>query len=222
MEVKFKQKITVYKYLVMFDLASKTTGVCLYDLLQQKPVSTKILKVLKTQELQSAELLDLIDGYFNELYSKGIKKEEILVSKEAMPTQLRGGNSTVQTFIALARSHAILDTYLFKNKIATYDYIGVYPVSTHAYFKRLINADKDYKVTKEDIREYLYRLYSIKDLTLDESDSIFLAKTLVEVNWNKDINEKIKELKRHKKTLKATHAIALVDKEIESMESMKN
>ena len=139
-----------------------------------------------------------------------------------MPTQLRGGNSTVQTFIALARSHAILDTYLFKNKIATYDYIGVYPVSTHAYFKRLINADKDYKVTKEDIREYLYRLYSIKDLTLDESDSIFLAKTLVEVNWNKDINEKIKELKRHKKTLKAIHAIALVDKEIKSMESMKN
>lgn len=182
MEIKFKQKLTVYKYLIMFDLASKTTGVCLYDLIQNKPVSTKILKVMKTQELQSAELLDLIDGYFNELYSQGIKKEEILVSKEAMPTQLRGGNSTVQTFIALARSHAILDTYLFKNKIATYDYIGVYPVSTHAYFKRLIGADKDYKVTKEDIREYLYRLYSIENLSLDESDSIFLAKTLIEVN----------------------------------------
>lgn len=182
MEIKYKQKITVYKYLVMFDLASKITGVCLFDLVQKKPVSTKIIKVTGTQELQSAELLDLINNYFNELYSQGIKKEEILVSKEAMPTQLRGGNSTVQTFIALSRSHAILDTYLFKNNIATYDYIGVYPVSTHAYFKRLINADKDYKVTKEAIREYLYSIYTIEQLTLDESDAIFLAKTLIEVN----------------------------------------
>lgn len=224
MQVKFTKKITDYKYLVMFDLASRVSGVCLWDLIKNIPISTDKIIVSGELELPVAEQYLLIDQYFQKIQTKyNIKKEEILVSFEAAPSQIRSGNaSTIQTFIALAKSHAILDYFLYSNDIATYDYVGVYPITTHAFFKQIMGLGKDDKVKKEDIREYLYKEYNLSNLSLDESDAIFLALTLVKSKWNKDIQEKIREKKRHKKTLKAPHAIKSVEEEIAFLNNIMN
>lgn len=221
MEIKFNIAFSTYRYLVMFDLASKVTGVCLWDIKNNKPVQTSILKVSGQQELPAAELYNLIDNYFQALNKSGILLSEVIVYKEAMPTQLRGGNSTVQTFIALARSHAILDLYTYMHNIAIYDYTGVYPASTHAYFKKIKGWSNDHSVQKADIRDYIQQEYKLENLSLDESDSVFLAKTFVDVKWNKDLDEKIKEIKRHCKTLKANHAIEACGKEIQWLVDLK-
>lgn len=224
MQIKFTKKITDYKYLIMFDLASKVSGVCLWDLTQNIPISTDKIIVSGELELPVAEQYLLIEQYFQKIQTKyHINKEEILVSFEAAPAQIRSGNaSTIQTFIALAKSHAILDYFLYSNNIATYDYVGVYPITTHAFFKQIMGWGKDDKVKKEDIREYLYKEYHLSDLSLDESDAVFLAQTLVKSKWNKDIQEKIREKKRHKKTLKAPHAIKAIEEEIAFLNDIMN
>lgn len=222
MEIKFKKALTEFDCLVMFDLASKVSGVCLWDLRKNAPIKTSVLKVSGSSESPVAELWGLIDSYFGELNKISISSDRVLVAKEAMPTQLRGGSSTVQTFLALARSHATLDLYLQLHGIAAYDHVGVYPISTHAYLKKLNGWEAGHPVEKIDIREFVEREYGLMGLTLDESDSVFLAKTFVDVKWNKDIDERIREVKRHKKGLKAPHAIASCDDEIARLASLKN
>lgn len=206
MEIKLKRGLGEFKYLVMFDLASKVTGVCLWDIAAARPVRTDVLRVAGRIELPAAELGSLIDGYFADLDKTGISLDQILVAKEAMPTQLRGGSSTVQTFLALARSHAILDYYLYSKGIATYDYVGVYPISTHSHLKKLRGWESSHPVDKTDIREFVTETYGLTDLSLDESDAVFLAKTLVDVKWDNDVRDRIREVKRHMKELKAEHA----------------
>lgn len=223
MEIKFKKTLDSYKFIVMFDLASKNTGVCVWNLRTSSPYFTTVIKVKGECELPAAELEQKIDGFFENLREvHGIAMSDILVVKEAMPSQLRGGSSTVQTFVALARTHCVLDTYLYKNNIDTYDYIGIYPITWHNYFKRIINADKEFKVDKKVVYDYNIKEYNIRNpLTLDESDAIFLSKTFVDIKWNNDIDEEVREKKRHRKTLKAPHAIKAIDEEIEKLKQLK-
>ena len=224
MEIKFKNKLNSYKYLVMFDLASRNTGVCLWDLQKQCPIETKALIVTGKEELPTFELLHILKDYFMFISFKyGINlQRDILVAKEAMPSQLHGGSSTVQTFVALAKSHSVLDTFLIENKIATYDYVGVYPITWHNYFKKINNLSKDDKVTKEVVFDYVISNYTFDhQLTLDESDAVFLCYTFINVKWNNDIAEQIREVKRHRKTLKAPHAIKSCDLEISRLEGLK-
>lgn len=159
MQVKFKQELLQYKYLVMFDLASKKTGVCVFDLANKRPFYTEVIEVEGHQELSTAELQEKINNFFLNLTHHNISLSQILVSKERMPTQIHGGSSTVQTFVALARSHAILDTYLYTHEIATYDYIGVAPITTHSYIRKLLNLEKTDKITKDIIRDYVIAEY---------------------------------------------------------------
>ena len=224
MEVKFKKNIKDFKYLLMFDLASKNSGVCLWDLAKNEPVLTDTLKVKGELELPAAELLKLIIEFINDLVLKigGFSVDDILVVKEAMPTQLRGGSSTVQTFIALARSHCTLDTVLYQNKMPTYDYTGIYPSTWHSYFKKIKNLSKDDKVTKELVHEYVINKYHLsEDISLDETDAVFMCEAFLAVKWNNDLKERILEVKRHRKTLKAPHAIKFCDEEIERLSGLK-
>lgn len=116
MEIKFKESLKSYHYLVMFDLASRTTGICVYDLTNNKPKFTTTIQVKGECELPAVELEEKIHAFMKDLPAQlYATKGQILVCKEAQPVQLRGGSSTISTFIALARSHAILDTYLYKN-----------------------------------------------------------------------------------------------------------
>lgn len=223
MKIKLTKKIDDYNYLLMFDLASKNTGVCLWDLHYNRPLYTTCLKVKGEEELPSAELLHILKNFFKYIISSfPISLKEILVVKEAMPTQLRGGSSTIQTFIAISRSHAILDTFLYEENIDTYDYTGIYPITWHNYFKKVCNLGKDDKVTKEAVNDYVKQQYSlIDDITLDETDAVFMCKTFIDIKWNADVQEGIREEKRHRKTLKAAHAINSCDKRIKALEGLK-
>lgn len=221
MEIKFKNSLSDYKYLIMFDLASRITGVCIWDIQYNIPLKTKVLKVDKDHELGAAALYSEIDNFFNSLQTEGINLSDILVYKEAMPVQLRGGSSTVQTFIALAKSHAILDYYIYSHNIAMYDYVGVYPISTHAYLKHLMGWDNKHKVDKKDIQQYIQSIYGLDNISFDESDAVFLAKTFIDIKWNKDLEEQIRAIKKHCKTLKAEHSINSCLTEINRLQGLK-
>ena len=223
MEIKFKHSITDYKYLVMFDLASKITGVCVWDIQKHIPCYTTILNTsLENEELPVANLYNLLDRFFEKLYTEQqILATDILVYKEAMPVQLRGGSSTVQTFVALARSHAILDLYTFSHNIAIYDYVGVYPATTHAYYKKIQQLESKEKVTKELIKDYIEQKYNIQCKYCDESDAIFLALTFVENKWDKDLVEAQRLQKKHLKELVSEKAKSTVLEKIEYLEALK-
>lgn len=218
MEIKYQKQLCSYKYLVMFDLASNITGVCLWDISLHRPARTDVIKT--SGKFKTISLYDSIAQYFSDLFSSGICASDVLVYKEAMPTQLRGGASTIQTFISLAKSHAVLNLYLLQNNIDFYDDVGVYPASTKAYFKRL-NPSFESTVTKEDVRDYVSSLYNLSCLSLDESDAVFLAMTFVDVKWDNDIGEAIREIKRHKKTLVSPSAKNEQDKKILVLSSLK-
>ena len=183
MIVKGNKKITDYKYLIMFDLASKLTGVCVWDLIQKKPVKTEQIKVnVDSKRLAVGQLYELIKKFLIEVEEEfKINSENYFISFEAAPSQIRGGGgSTIQTFVALARAHATLDLYTFLEGRDVYDYVGIYPISTHAYLKKLVGFDKDHKVTKDDIKDYVYKTYGVGGVSYDETDAVFLAKTLVD------------------------------------------
>ena len=218
MVIQGKKSLEDYKYLVMFDLASHNSGVCLWDIQANSPLEAFSIVANKVDGVFVSELYNQLGVFFDKLKERGIKKEEIFVSKEAMPVQLRGGSSTVQTFIAMAKAHAILDLFLEQHNIDVYDYKGVYPATTHAYLKRLLGEDCKKTVDKKDIKEYVVKNYKIEVSNLDESDAVFLADTLVNSKWNKDIQEKIKEIKKHKKELKMKKAIQECDLQIEDLE----
>jgi len=220
MVIKCKKPLDEYDYLVMFDLASHNTGVCLWNLKANRPEDTFIVVSNKVDGNFVFDLYQQLENLFQSIQNKGISLANIFVSKEAMPAQLRGGSSTVQTFIALAKAHAILDLYLEQHGIDTYDYVGVYPASTHAYLKKVLGLDSKASVDKKDIKKYIHDNYGLDTQTFDESDAVFLAQTLINSKWNKDIEEKIKDIKRHKKTLKMAKAIQDCDNQISSLQSM--
>lgn len=223
MIVKGNKKLTDYKYLIMFDLASKLTGICVWDLEQKKPVKTEQIKVnTDGEKLAVGQLYELIKDFLERTEKEfSINKENYFISFEAAPSQIKGGGgSTIQTFVALARAHAALDLYTFMEERDVYDYTGIYPISTHAYLKKIMEFDKDHKVTKDDIKDYVYKTYGVEGVSYDETDAVFLAQTLIEVKWNNDIKELIREQKRHKKTLKMNYSISLCDKEIERLEGL--
>jgi hypothetical protein len=204
----------VPKYILMFDLASHITGWCVYDVHLGKPVERGIINVDRDQDCPDFVLMTDLSALIK---NKIMQYSDIMVATEAMPTQLRGGSSTIKTFVAMARAHCDLDLACEMTRANVYDRIGVYPASTHAYIKRILGKDKDFKPTKDDIKTYVCSTYKIdpKSITYDETDAIFLAKTLIDVKWDKDIQERIKELKRHKKELKTDKGRLEVDLEIQ-------
>ena len=152
MEIKFKDKIDTYDYLIMIDLASKITGVCVWDIKKKSPYYTRVIRVKDGTELPFADLKEKINDFFDEV-DKIIGLKRCFVSKEMMPTQIHGGSSTVQTFVALAKSHAILDVCCYERGIACYDYKGVAPATTHAYYKHIKELGAKDKVTKEMVKD---------------------------------------------------------------------
>ena len=224
MQIKFKKSIHDFKYLLMFDLASRVSGVCLWNLEENAPVFTTTLNVRGELELPVAELLDQIILCVNSLVLKisDASVDNILVIKEAMPTQLRGGSSTVQTFLALARSHATLDNCLYQNRMSVYDYVGIHPITWHNYFKKMQGLGKDDKVTKEMVHDYVVEKYNLDpETSLDETDAVFMCVAFLGVKWNNDLHDRILEVKRHRKTLKAPHAIKSCDDEIDRLNGLK-
>ena len=223
MEIKFTKKLSEYDYLVMFDLATRSTGVCVWDLKAKKPVYTENPVTTGKTGNRAKELWDALDVFFMHFQCKfGLRDfSKVLVHRELCPLQ-QGRFTTAKTLISLGKSHAVLDLFLEDRGLDYYDLEGVSPSTTHAYFRNLCGYDAHAKIEKEDIRDYLVREYGIDSKTgLDETDAIFLAKTFVESFWDKQIDEEVRERKRHRKTLKAPSAIAAVDAEIERLKGLK-
>ena len=223
MEIKYAKKLIEYSYLVMFDLATRSTGVCVWDLKKGRPALTYNIVTTGNTGNRAKELWDELDRFFVYFTKKlGLDNySEVLVYRELCPIQ-QGRFTTAKTLISLGKSHAVLDLYLAENNLDYYDLEGISPSTTHAYFRRLNDLEPKDKVEKEDVRAYLVQEYGIDPkLCLDESDAVFLAKTFVDVFWNQKIDEEIKEKKRHRKTLKAPSAIAAVDAEIDRLKGLK-
>ena len=220
--IKFQKDLKDYKYLVMFDLASKNTGVCVYNIQKSCIITTHQISVSDTEEHELA-LYKKLEQFFAVLEAQIPNfKANTFVSKEAMPVQVHGGASTVFTFLALAKAHAILNFFLAYNHYDYYDETGIYPISTHSYLKKLLE-DKDKKITKDEIKNYLIKERNVlPGLSYDEYDAIFLAITLIEQKWNKDLDDKIRELKKHKKILINQKAIDTVQSNIDKLLSFKN
>lgn len=197
--------------ILMFDLASHITGWCLYDSIKGIPLRHGIITVDRDGPNPDYDLKEQLKKTIS-----SVQSDDLIVSTEAMPTQLRGGSSTIKVFIAMAQAHSDLAIACAEAGVRMYDRIGVYPASTHAYLRRLLGKGLDFKPSKDDIRAYCARLWEFDEASVsyDESDAMFLAKTLVDVKWDKDIDEQIRNLKRHRKELKEPSAIAKVDKEI--------
>ena len=219
MIAKCKKNINDYSYLLAFDLASHNTGIALWSIAEKKPIQT-FLMVTKKADNFVYLLYENLKKIFQEIQESGVDLNKVLVCKEAMPSQLRGGSSTVQTFIALSKSHAILDLFLEQHNIDVYDYTGIYPATTHACLRKLLGVDSKTPVDKVDIKKYIKDVFDFDVTTCDESDAVFLAVTLINGKWNKDLEESIKEIKKHKKQLKMPKAILECDKEIEFLNSL--
>ncbi|MEN6638039.1 MAG: hypothetical protein ABFC95_02440 [Smithella sp.] len=197
--------------ILMFDLASHITGWCLYDVAAGSPIAHGVITIDRGGDNPDYDLKEALRKTMASFHDG-----DLLVSTEAMPTQLHSGASTIKVFIAMAQAHADLAIACAEAGLPMYDRVGVYPASTHAYLRRLLGKDMSFKPSKDDIRFYCCDLWhlNIESVSYDESDAMFLAKTLVDVKWDKDIDERIKDLKRHRKGLKEPSAIAKIDKEI--------
>lgn len=223
MEIKFEKKLSDYDYLVMFDLATRSTGVCVWSLPEGKPLWTTNITTTGKTGNRARELWDGLDRFFLDFSDKLGEGAfpKTLVHRELCPVQ-QGRFTTAKTLISLGKAHAILDLYLSEKGLDYYDLEGVSPSTTHSYFRRLRGLGPKDKVEKEDVRAYLAEEVGIDPaLGLDESDAMFLAKTFQEVYWDKQLDEEIKEKKKHRKTLKAPAALASVDREIERLKSLK-
>ncbi len=220
MVIKYEKHIRDYKYLLSFDLASHNTGICLWDIQNYKPIKTFML-VTKKSESFVYDLYNNLDNFFKKLVEEEkIELKDLFVCKEAMPAQLRGGSSTVQTFMALAKSHAILDLFLQQHNIDVYDFVGIYPATTHACLRKILQVDSKFTIDKDTIKEYIKSEFGLDVLNYDESDAAFIAVTLITSKWNKDILEEIKEVKKHQKQLKSARAIADCESTIEFLANL--
>ena len=223
MEVKFKKKLSDYDYLVMFDLATGSTGVCAWNLASARPAFTENLTTTGKTGNRAGELWDELDRFFMDFASKlGLEDfGRVIVHRELCPIQ-QGRFTTAKTLISLGKSHAVLDLYLREKGLDYYDLDGVSPSTTHAHFRGLAGLGPKDKVTKEMVRDYLVSEYGIDPRTgLDETDSVFLAKTFVERFWDKEIDEEKRNVRRHIKTLKAPAAIAKATEGLAFLDSLK-
>ena len=222
-KVKFINKLSCYKYLIMFDLASRVSGVCVWNLKEKRPEYTTVIKVSDTEDNKSADLMDKLRIFFMDFQKKTEGKWVgfTLIARELCPMQ-QGKFTTAKTLIALGKAHAVLDCFIANKGLEYYDLEGVAPATTHAYFRKLKGLPAGAKVEKEDVRDYLVAEYGIDPkTTLDETDAIFLAKTFQDVFWDKELDEEIKEKKRHMKALKSPAAIRKVQDEIERLKTLK-
>ena len=84
MEIKFKDKIDTFDYLIMFDLASKVTGVCVWDIKKKSPYYTRVIRVKDGTELPFADLKEKIKQLVSDrktILDMGRKSYEFVCSK---------------------------------------------------------------------------------------------------------------------------------------------
>ena len=98
---------------------------------------------------------------------------------------------------------------------------GVHATSAKAYFRHITDIDKP---EKQDIYDKICLLYfddKEKVLNFDVSDSIAVALTLINSKWNKDLDERIKELKKDLKKFKSDKKLSEINEQINKLKELK-
>lgn len=214
--VKFNQPLSAFNVIVGIDLASQKSGVTVYSLQTQRfeefiPVTVKSHE--QEKELSLFNQLKLLLERFVQNYGK------VLVIEERCPSQA-GMRSTAATLQALMGAHWIMRLAVSMTEGAErYDEHGIHSTTVKALFK----TSECEKPQKSDIRKALVELYHLDDtkLTDDISDAVAVVHTLLTKKWNADIDERIKEIKKETKKLKANHAILAHQTEIQRLLTLK-
>lgn len=220
--IKYNVKLSNYKYILSFDLAKNLTGYSLIDYTTHRVILAEIIDMSKHQcesfWYEYAKQIRIAIGMCLNALPNASEKKYVLITKEKLPNQ-SGRFSSIEALQALAQCHAIFDAVIYDFGVDYYDFDGVHSVSVKAYFKHLTGIDKP---TKEDICSYIskYFNYDFSKTTLDVTDSIAVAMTLVDVKYNKDLIEKIKELKKSLKQYKSAARIRQVQDEIARLQSL--
>ena len=204
--IKYQRKLNDFQYILSFDLAKRVSGYALWDFKNDKVL---MAGVIDTRLAPS----DFIWKFFYDEVDKVIKKAQkiigvnksslLFLTKEKLPTQ-NGPHSTIETLQGLAQAHSIFDLVASNAGIEMYDYEGIHSVSVKAYFKSLLIDNE--KPQKEDIAKYIKERFvgfDFGSLSLDVTDALAVAITLVEKKYDMDIKDEIKRIKKELKTYKS-------------------
>lgn len=216
--VKFNKKLQDYQYICCFDIATHC-GCSVYSLEKQNFIYYIEFNAGYGDDNISA-FYDLLNNFFQDIQKNfGVTKENSFCLKEKKVLQMMGGKTTIKTIINLTKLQAVYDLFLYLNDFPVYDWEGISVPTCKAYYRKVLGK-KD--ITKQDIQEYVCNYYRISTdgITDNISDSMSFILPFM-LKWNKDIDEKIKELKRERKALKAINAIKQKDKEIERLNGLR-
>lgn len=221
--IKYQKSLLDYKYIISFDLAKNLTGYSLIDYNDHRVLHAGVIDMSKSTcesfwYAYAAALRSALGQCLNAL-PRPLKKSEVFITKEKLPNQ-SGRFSSIEALQALAQCHAIFDLVVYDYGVDVYDFDGVHSVSVKAHFKHLTGIDKP---SKEDIAQYISKqfCFDISNYTLDVTDSIAVAMTLVDVKYNKDIDDRIKEIKKALKQYKSQNKINELNNDIALLSSLK-
>lgn len=221
--IKFSKKLSQYSYVLAFDLAKHLSGYSLIDINNNKVL---LAGVIDTEKAHNEFVWDYFYNQVINVMEKCLNKigannaGSVFITKERLPNQ-NGRFSTILTLQGLAQAHAVFDLAATHSGIDIYDYDGVHSTSVKAYFKTLTGIDKP---QKEDIAKYIqdkFNDFNFKDYSLDVTDSVAVALTLINKKWNVDITEKIKEIKKEIRDAKSQTKVNKLSENIKFLEGLK-
>lgn len=226
MEVKFNRRLDDYNYILSFDLAKHKTGYALIDFKSKKIEKYGLIVTDKENIMPWDYFYSKLREIIEEIRVK-TNGNNFFVIKERLPNQ-NGPRSSIAALQELAKAHAVFDLFVAQNGIDYYDYIGIHSVSVKSYYKTQYGIEKPQKI---DIFHCLQQEFGelknvgekeTDDWSLDVSDAIALAQTLVNRKWNADIDAAIKEEKKKIKELKNPRSIEAHQNNIEKLLELKN
>ena len=218
MEIKFHKNYKEYKYICSFDIATHC-GCSVYSILENK--------ILYFEEMYLGEndsvdyFYKLLFNFFEKLEKEfDIQKRELFVLKERYLLQMMGGRTNIKTIVNLIKWQTIFDLFMQKEGYDVYDNLGIAVATCKSFYRKVLN-QKD--ISKLDIQGYVCDYFNIhidENMTDNISDSMSLILPFF-VKWNKDIDDRIKEIKKEIKQLKQKKVIEIRLDEIKELEKLK-
>jgi Holliday junction resolvasome RuvABC endonuclease subunit len=184
-------------YVVGLDLSTVSSGIALYNIVEDKIVDVGVIDTSRSEEKvyeQAAGIFKKIEEWIKK-YS--IETNSLLIAKEKQPIQY-GAKTTVSTLISIAKVHGLVENYCYLNKKMLLD------IAVPTIRKNVLG---NYKADKEEVFAYVIRSFPLFQLDKikggkDISDAICVALTGL-VALEADYIEQIKELKKSLKNYKS-------------------
>lgn len=213
--VKFNNKLSDYDYILSFDLAKHKTGWALVGIKESKVFEYGLVVL---DEKAESPWTDIYQKFLDVLNYIKNKYKNFFVTKEKLPNQA-GRFTTIASLQGLAQVHSVWEICCCLCNIPVYDYDGVHSVSVKALVRNKTGIEKP---QKEDVEKYIIeKYYGLENLnSLDVSDAIGVADTLIESKWNLDIRNEIKVLEKKIKEYKAEKKQNELQNRIEKLKNM--